>query len=146
MQVSRTLDYAVRSLIYMGGHPDLKFSMKQISESQHIPQNYLAKIMRRLVNRGIVRSKVGPEGGYMLRKSPGDLNLREVYEAIEGEIRIIDCMDDESVCALYENCGQLPLWDKLKVSMVRLLEDTTIEDMVEEVPRPRNVAQESLPQ
>lgn len=146
MQVSRTLDYAVRSLIYMGGHPDLKFSMKQISESQHIPQNYLAKIMRRLVNRGIVRSKVGPEGGYMLRKSPGELNLREVYEAIEGEIRIIDCMDDESVCALYESCGQLPLWDKLKVSMVRLLEDTTIRDMVEEAPRPRDVAKEGLPQ
>ena len=135
MQVSRTLDYAVRSLIYMGGRPGLKFSMKQISESQHIPQNYLAKIMRRLVNRGIVRSKVGPEGGYMLRKTPAELNLREVYEAIEGEIRIIDCMDDESVCALYESCGQLPLWDRLRVSMVKLLEDTTIEDMVEESPR-----------
>lgn len=134
MQVSRTLDYAVRSLIYMGGSPGLKFSMKQISESQHIPQNYLAKIMRRLVNRGIVRSKVGPEGGYMLRKTPAELNLREVYEAIEGEIRIIDCMDDESVCALYENCGQLPLWDRLKVSMVKILEDTTIGDMVEESP------------
>lgn len=146
MQVSRTLDYAVRSLIYMGGSPGLKFSMKQISESQHIPQNYLAKIMRRLVNRGIVRSKVGPEGGYMLRKTPAELNLREVYEAIEGEIRIIDCMDDESVCALYENCGQLPLWDRLKVSMVKLLEDTTIEDMVEESPRGGGGAKEVLAQ
>lgn len=146
MQVSRTLDYAVRSLIYMGGRPGLKFSMKQISESQHIPQNYLAKIMRRLVNRGIVRSKVGPEGGYMLRKTPAELNLREVYEAIEGEIRIIDCMDDESVCALYENCGQLPLWDRLRVSMVKLLEDTTIEDMVEESPRGGSGGREVLAQ
>ena len=33
---------------------------------------------------------------------------------------------------LYENCGQLPLWDKLKVSMTRILEDTTIGDMVDE--------------
>lgn len=146
MQVSRTLDYAVRSLIYMGERPDLKFSMKQISESQHIPQNYLAKIMRRLVNRGIVRSKVGPEGGYILRKSPADLSLREVYEAIEGEIRIIDCMDEESMCALYENCAQLPLWDKLKASMIKLLEDTTIGDMVEESPSRRGGRGEGLPQ
>lgn len=132
MQVSRTLDYAVRCLIHMGGNPGYKFSMKQISKTQHIPQNYLAKVMRRLVNRGILRSKVGPEGGYMLRKSPYELSLREVYEAIEGEIRIVDCMDDDGPCALYENCGQLPLWDKLKVSMIRILEDTTIGDMVNE--------------
>jgi Rrf2 family protein len=132
MQVSRTLDYAVRCLIHMGGNPGYKFSMKQISETQHIPQNYLAKVMRRLVNRGILRSKVGPEGGYMLRKAPHELSLREVYEAIEGEIRIVDCMDDDGLCALYENCGQLPLWDKLKFSMIRILEDTTIADMVDE--------------
>ena len=116
----------------MGSAPELKFSMKQISETQHIPQNYLAKVMRRLVNRGILRSKVGPEGGYMLRKSPSELTLREVYEAIEGEIRIVDCMDEDGPCALYENCGQLPLWDKLKVSMIRILENTTIRDMVDE--------------
>ena len=132
MQVSRTLDYAVRCLIHMGGSPSDRCSMKQISETQHIPQNYLAKVMRRLVNRGILRSKVGPEGGYMLRKPPHELSLREVYEAIEGEIRIVDCMDDDGPCALYENCGQLPLWDKLKFSMIRILEDTTIGDMVDE--------------
>jgi Rrf2 family protein len=138
MQVSRTLDYAVRCLIHMGGQPGFKFSMKQISETQHVPQNYLAKVMRRLVNRGILRSKVGPDGGYMLRRSPHELSLREVYEAIEGEIRIVDCMDDDGPCVLYENCGQLPLWDKLKVSMTRILEDTTIGDMVDEMQGGKN--------
>ncbi len=138
MQVSRTLDYAVRCLIHMGGDPGSKFGMREISETQHIPQNYLAKIMRRLVNRGILRSKVGPDGGYMLRKAPYELSLREVYEAIEGEIMIVDCMDDSGPCALYESCGQLPLWDKLKVSMIRILEDTTIGDMVDESPRRRS--------
>lgn len=132
MQVSRTLDYAVRSLSYMGVNPEYKYSMKEISDKKHIPVNYLAKIMRRLVNRGLIRSMVGPEGGYILRKSPSDINLREVYEAIEGEIRIIDCMDKENMCALYDNCIQLPIWDKLRVSMVQILEDTTLEDMVKE--------------
>ena len=132
MQVSRTLDYAVRSLTYMGLNPQYKHSMKEISDKKHIPVNYLAKIMRRLVNRGLIRSMVGPEGGYILRKSPSEINLKEVYEAIEGEIRIIDCMDKENLCALYENCKQLPVWDKLRVSMVKILEDTTLEDMVKD--------------
>lgn len=133
MQVSKTLDYAVRSLTYMGVRPESKISMKEISERQHIPINYLAKIMRRLVNRGIIRSMVGPEGGYILRKLPSEVNLREVYEAIEGEIRIIDCMDKENVCALYGNCTQLPVWDRLKVSMIKVLESTTLNDMVKDI-------------
>ncbi len=130
MQVSRTLDYAVRSLIYMGNHEVPRMSMKEISEAQHIPQNYLAKIMRRMVERGLIRSMVGPEGGYFLRRDPKDINLRDIYEAVEGELRVIDCMDQDEVCALYENCTQLPVWDKLKVSMVKLLEKTSLEDLL----------------
>ena len=130
MQVSKTLDYAVRSLTHMGFKPVEKFSMREISNSQHIPQNYLAKIMRKLVERGLIRSSVGPEGGYFLRRSPEDINLRDIYEAIEGELRIIDCMDKDGPCALYENCSQLPVWDKLKVSMIKLLEETTLADLV----------------
>jgi Rrf2 family protein len=132
MQVSRTLDYAVRSLIYMGNHENPRIGMREISEAQHIPQNYLAKIMRRLVERGLIRSMVGPEGGYFLRKDPKDINLRHIYEAVEGEIRVIDCMDQDEVCALYENCTQLPVWDKLKVSMIKLLENTSLEDLLTE--------------
>jgi len=132
MQVSRTLDYAVRSLIYMGNHEVPRMSMKEISEAQHIPQNYLAKIMRRMVERGLIRSMVGPEGGYFLRRDPKDINLRDIYEAVEGEIRVIDCMDQDEVCALYENCTQLSVWDKLKVSMVKLLEKTSLEDLLTE--------------
>ncbi len=132
MQVSRTLDYAVRSLTYLSRDPIGRFSIKEISQNQHVPLNYLAKIMRKLVNKGIVRSMVGPEGGYVLRKSPREITLREVYEAIEGEFRMIDCMEKDSICFLYENCPQLPVWDKLQISMIKILESTTLEDMLKQ--------------
>jgi Rrf2 family protein len=132
MQVSKTLDYAVRSLTYMGNDPVLRRSMKDISEHQHIPLSYLAKIMRRLVKKGIVRSMVGPDGGYALRRSPGEIKLREVYEAIEGEIRMVDCMDRDSICVFYDSCTQLPVWDKVQMSMIKILEDTTLQDMLSE--------------
>ncbi len=133
MQVSKTLDYAVRSLTYMSRQPVGRLSMKEISENQRIPLNYLAKIMRKLVNKGLVRSMVGPDGGYALRKSPREINLREIYEAIEGELRMIDCMDKDTLCVLYEKCPQLPVWDKLQISMIRILENTTLEDMLNQI-------------
>lgn len=132
MQVSKTLDYAVRSLTYIGNGPVLKHSMKEISENQHIPLSYLAKIMRKLVKKGIVSSTVGPEGGYTLRRSPDDINLRDIYEAIEGEIRMIDCMDGDGMCVFYDKCPQLPIWDRVQMSMIKILEDTTLQDMIDE--------------
>lgn len=132
MQVTKTLDYAVRSLTYMGNEPVVKHSMKEISEQQHIPINYLAKIMRRLVKKGLVRSMVGPDGGYALRRPPGEISLREIYEAIEGEIRMVDCMDKNSICFLHETCPQLPVWDRIQLSMIKILEETTLEDMLSE--------------
>jgi len=132
MQVSKTLDYAVRSLTYLSKEPVGRLSIKEISQNQHIPLNYLAKIMRKLVNKGIVQSMVGPEGGYVLRKSPREITLREVYEAIEGDFRMIDCMEKDSICILHENCAQLPVWDKLQISMIKILESTTLEDMLKQ--------------
>ncbi len=132
MQVTKTLDYAVRSLTYIGDKPIVKHSMREISEHQHIPLNYLAKIMRRLVKKGIVKSMVGPDGGYTLRKAPGDISLRDIYEAIEGEIRIVDCMDGNGICRLHETCPQLPVWDRVQLSMVKILEETTLEKMLAE--------------
>lgn len=132
MHVTKTLDYAVRSLAYMGNEPVCKHSMKKISENQHIPLNYLAKIMRRLVNKGIVKSMVGPDGGYTLRRQPRDISLRDIYEAIEGEIRIVDCMDKNTICHLHESCPQLPVWDRVQLSMVKILEETTLEQMLTE--------------
>ena len=132
MQVTKTLDYAVRSLTYMGHQPIGKHRMKEISHEQHIPLSYLAKIMRRLVKKGLVRSSLGPDGGYTLRKSPQEINLRDIYEAIEGEIRMVECMDKDSICVLYNTCPQLPVWDKIQLSMVKILEDTTLADMLKE--------------
>ncbi|MEE9251725.1 MAG: Rrf2 family transcriptional regulator [Thermodesulfobacteriota bacterium] len=132
MQVSKTLDYALRSLTLMSSSPVSTYRMKDISEQRHIPLNYLAKIMRKLVNKGIVRSRVGPDGGYVLEKPPSDINLKDVYEAIEGEMRVVDCMDKDTLCTFYESCPQIPVWDKLHVSLTDILKRTTIEDMVKQ--------------
>ena len=58
--------------------------------------------------------------------------MREVYEAIEGDFRMIDCMEKDSICILHENCAQLPVWDRLQISMIKILVSTTLEDMLKQ--------------
>ena len=111
MQVSKTLDYAVRSLSYMASSKDENITIKLVSEKQHIPHSYLAKIMRKLVQRGILSSSSGPDGGYFFKRDPKSISLREVYEAIEGDLQLVDCMDGDQVCELFKTCNQRSIWD-----------------------------------
>jgi Rrf2 family iron-sulfur cluster assembly transcriptional regulator len=60
--------------------------IRQIAERQAIPARYLEQIFQRLRRAGLVTSKRGPGGGYLLARAPGEISLREVVEAVEGSL------------------------------------------------------------
>ena len=105
------------------------FTIRDMSEKQHIPQNYLAKIMRKLVQKGLLSSSPGPEGGYSLRKSTDEISLKDVYEAIEGDMQLIDCMEKNVVCELFNSCSQRSVWDHLQLHTLNFLNDISVEDI-----------------
>ncbi len=132
MIVSKTLDYAVRTLIYMGKQPSKKaILMKEIAESQKIPLSYLAKVMRQLVKAGIVFSEFGPNGGYSLKKNPSEITLKHVYEAVEGELKMVECFDTSgSFCVFTSCCGQADIWHEVETKFIKILESITIQDVI----------------
>ena len=131
MQVSKSLDYAVRSLTYIAKEKASVFTIRDISEKQHIPQNYLAKIMRKLVQKGLLSSSPGPEGGYSLRKPTEDISLKDIYEAIEGDMQLIDCMEKNVVCELFDSCTQRSVWDHLQLHTLTFLNDISVKDIAD---------------
>ena len=131
MQVSKSLDYAVRSLTYIAKEKASVFTIRDISQKQHIPQNYLAKIMRKLVQKGLLSSSPGPEGGYSLRKPTEDISLKDIYEAIEGDMQLIDCMEKNVVCELFDSCTQRSVWDHLQLHTLTFLNDISVKDIAD---------------
>ena len=131
MQVSKSLDYAVRSLTYIAKEKASVFTIRDISQKQHIPQNYLAKIMRKLVQKGLLSSSPGPEGGYSLRKPTEDISLKDIYEAIEGDMQLIDCMEKNVVCELFNSCTQRSVWDHLQLHTLTFLNDISVKDIAD---------------
>ncbi len=87
MRVSLQLQYAicgVFDLAYNGvGTP---VQIRAISERQAIPARYLEQIFRKLRQAGLVASKRGPGGGYVLARPPARISLRDVVEAVEGPL------------------------------------------------------------
>jgi Rrf2 family protein len=83
------------------------------------------------VRRGILHSSSGPDGGYSLKKKPRDISLRDVYEAIEGDMHLVDCMDKDGACELFDTCTQRSVWDHLQVNTLKFLSKVNLRDIAD---------------
>ena len=89
MQIPRRVDYGLRAVIYLSVRGRKKCcSMTEIAKQQEIPKKLLEKIIQDLTRCGLIKSKRGPGGGYTLARSPDQISLSDVIEAIEGPIAV----------------------------------------------------------
>lgn len=138
MRISRSLDYAIRALVYLGIYQT--GDLHHIAQSIRVSQPYLAKVMNRLVRKGLVRSTVGREGGYVLRKRPQDITVREIFEAIEGEFHLFECYFGAEECYfISQNCAQLRFWNQLQQVILKALESATLADFLPPSSKPMEV-------
>src|SRR5262245_16709687 len=88
MKLTRASSYALLALGYMAQQKtDKPIASQRIAEERGIPERFLLKVLKPLVEHGVLRSVKGPSGGYALARSPGDISLLEVIEAVDDEIK-----------------------------------------------------------
>jgi Rrf2 family protein len=87
MKLSRTVVYAVQATIQLASaQSDQPVPCRRLAIEGQMPERFLLQILRSLVNHGILHSTRGVDGGYSLDRSPKDISLLEVIEAIEGPL------------------------------------------------------------
>ena len=106
-------------------------SLNELSKGQKISKKYLENIYRMLQKNGIVRSIRGAKGGYKLAVLPDDLTVLKVMEAIEGPVRLIDCLEDEDLCSNIKNCPTRWLWLELEGTITAFLAGRTLRDLID---------------
>ena len=129
MQISRKVDYALRAVIDLRGHTGEPSSLAAISARQGVPRKFLEKIVQDLARAGVVRSKRGPTGGYMLCRPPGEITFREIIEAVDGPIALNVCVGERSDCALTSTCGMLSVWQEGQRRVMELFDKTRLADL-----------------
>ncbi len=135
MQVSRKVDYALRAVIHLANEEgrDRACSVTEIAARERIPKHFLEKIVQQLIHGGLVRSRRGPHGGYVLARAAEGLTFRDVIETVEGPITLNACVGDHADCFLIGTCGMQRVWREGQRRVLELFEKTTIAD----VRRPR---------
>ena len=134
MNVGRRVDYAVRALSYMAAQePGRVIGSKEITEKQDIPSHYLSKIMKDLVGAGLINSQVGCRGGFSLARPANMITLKQVYEAVEKPLILMECLDKrELYCRYHSVCTQISVWDRAQSLLANFLAGISIESIADE--------------
>jgi Rrf2 family transcriptional regulator, nitric oxide-sensitive transcriptional repressor len=88
---SQTVEYALRAVVFLAQKAPEARTTEQIAKGTKVPQAYLAKVLQELGQAGLVRSQRGVGGGISLRKSPDQINILEVVNAVDPIRRIQSC-------------------------------------------------------
>ncbi len=130
VKVSTRGDYASRALLSLALHGSDAgpTTVRDIAERTGLPQPYLEQILLALKGAGLVRSKRGVGGGYVLAREPHDITLAAIIRAVDGPITLGDFGEPhtDGACDHDGQCVLLAVWQNVGQQMRHLLEGFTL--------------------
>jgi len=138
LRLSKKADYALIAMKHLALRGETgSSSAREIAELYAIPIELMAKVLQRLVRRGLLASHQGTRGGYQLARIPAGISVADVIQAIDGPVTVTACStDDDGQCEQYAKCNvRDPLW-KVKQRILSALGECTIADLAADVPPP----------
>ena len=130
MILSQTAEYAMRAMTAIAtSREECPCRTRDISTSVGIPMHYLSKIMRKLVEAGLLVSQKGHGGGFVLARPADQIRFIEILKAAEFEVEPKACVFGWGRCDAFHPCPLHPIWAKLKSSFVEWAETYTLADV-----------------
>jgi Rrf2 family transcriptional regulator, cysteine metabolism repressor len=139
MMFSTKAEYGIRVLVELASRDgEAPVPLAEIAEANTLPLAYLEHLVARLRKAGLVESRRGARGGYLLARPADDITMAEVVEALEGSIAPIECISagsDGTIRCSRESdpdhaCPTKLLWTRVRFSIVRTLAETTLADLL----------------
>ena len=130
LRLSKKVDYGLMALMHLAQHVDRSsWSAREIAEKYNIPLELMAKILQKMVRRGLLVSHHGINGGYTLARPADRITTTEVIEAIEGPLHLTSCVSDDGLCLQFDKCNVKSPIQRLNDSVIQMLSQITIAQM-----------------
>ncbi|NMA54681.1 MAG: Rrf2 family transcriptional regulator [Firmicutes bacterium] len=137
MKLSTKGRYGMRAMLALARrYGDGPIPLKEVAEIESLSESYLEQLAGELRKAGLVRSVRGAQGGYYLAKEPALITAGDIIRVLEGPIGPVQCViespDMDDACDYAESCVERLLWQRLRDSMVKVLDSITLADLMAE--------------
>lgn len=130
MKLSTKARYGVRFMTALAREYGQKsLFLKDIAAKEEISGKYLSLIVIPLRSAGLINSMRGAHGGYSLARSPDEITLCDIVEALDGETCLVHCVKKPSACSRATLCPTRDVWGVLGNKIQELLKSITIADL-----------------
>ncbi|MBI2923181.1 MAG: Rrf2 family transcriptional regulator [Planctomycetes bacterium] len=135
MKLSRASTYALYGLAYLAAQAaGRRVPLSEIGRYNGVPEKHLGKIFVILKRSRILASSRGVNGGFYLARSPRDVSLLEVIEAVDGPLRDDGCLLTRKPCQDFTACRLNLFWKRARTGMLGVLAAATLSDIAGPTP------------
>lgn len=133
MKLSTRSRYGLRLMFELAlAHGTGAVQLQDIAGKQELSEKYLSKLIISLRSAKLIGSVRGAHGGYVLKRDPDKITLREIVLALEGGLSIVGCTENSSECAKVRICPTRRIWCGLNEVINKYLDGITLGDIVEQ--------------
>ncbi len=135
MRLTRQTNYAIRMMMYCAADPAGLSRIPEIARSAEVPELYLFKILKPLVQAGLMRTVRGRKGGVCLGRPAAEITLFDIVRVTEDGFYMADCFEDgETTCPLVDHCSLNSALREALNAFLAVLGRYTLADLVRERP------------
>jgi Rrf2 family protein len=129
---SKGCELGIQAVLFLSIKKEkLIFNAEEISKELKVPKEFVSKVLQILTSSGIVGSKKGKRGGFYLAKSPGNIRLLDIVEAIDGLDIFKSCLIGFPGCSSENPCPVHDKWGYLREEALKMLGSETLEQLKE---------------
>lgn len=131
MKIPTKVRYGARLLIVLARRYEAgPVLMKDIARQEGLSKKYLEQIIIGLKKSGLVVGIRGTAGGYRLTRSPAQISMLDVFEALGGSLCLVRCVTNPRVCPRSEQCASRDLWSGLNTKIEGHLKSVRLADLL----------------
>ena len=131
MKISTKSRYGIRAIAFLTKENKC-CSVREISQKEHIPFEYLEKIFSKLKKAGLLSVKRGVSGGYSLSRDPKDISIGQVVQALDGKFNPVQCTDGQFQCPQSCGCLAQKMWHKIQTAFISTLDSISLSSLIKD--------------
>lgn len=129
LRIGKLTDYGLVVLNQLALVGAVKQSTDDIARATGLTVPTVRKVMKAIVDAGLVIAQRGAKGGYRIARAPAQISVLDVVQAFEGPISLTECSADDNQCEITDSCSLSSNWTGINDLLLRVLEGITLDDI-----------------